>query len=151
MHMDRPSSPKSLLQVVWVLFVLLWGCVGCSSLSTMTTDSNPKELRLAIDQFHNAVRWEAYDAAMIFVSPPLMDDFSRLSDMLRDKVRITDFEVRQPRFDAKTKSGWVTVHFKLYRQNNPQLETIAVREKWTFPDKGDRWQIVQHDFKDLMR
>jgi hypothetical protein len=149
MHMENRHTLTNLMRVLGIVGLVLWGCTYCSSMET-TADINPKDLRLAIDQFHNAVRWEAYDRALIFVSPSLVDDFSRLTDRLEGKVRVTEFDVRRPRFDPQTKCGWITVHFKLYRYNSPQLETKTVREQWCLANKGDLWQIVQHDFKELM-
>jgi hypothetical protein len=149
MHMKHQHIPTNLMRILSTIFLVLWSFTSCGSMGT-STDIHPKELYLAIDQFHNAVMWEAYDKALIFVSPSLADDFSRLGDRLAGKIRVTEFDVRRPQFDPKTKCGWITVNFKLYRRSNPQLETKTVREKWCPADKGDLWQIVQHDFKEVM-
>jgi hypothetical protein len=138
-----------LYRAIWVFILILWGAAGCGSVGESTNDS--KGFGLAIDQFHSAVRWEAYDRALRFVSPPLVDDFYLLTDILQDKVRIMEYEVRNLSFDEKGEAATATVFFKLYRQNSPQLQTRTIREKWAYADKEKTWQIVQHDMTELMR
>ena len=136
--------------------MLLWGAfllilVAGASCTTMGNSyKNARGFNLAVDQFHNAMRWEAYDTALLFVSPPLVDDFWRLADALQGKIRIMEYEIRQPVCDPRNGSGSVTVNVKLYRQDGPTLQTRTVRQKWVYLAKEDIWQIVQHDLKELM-
>lgn len=134
---------------MWVVMVISWGAAGCGSLGESTRES--KGFGLAIDQFHSAVRWEAYDRALPFVSPPLVDDFYDLTDILQSKVRIMEYEVRNLSIDQKGETATATVFFKFYHQNSPQLQTKTIREKWAYADKEKIWQIVHHDMKELMR
>jgi hypothetical protein len=138
----------SLTRFTATLCLLLAGAMSCSSIGS--TYNNPKGFNLSVDQFHNALRWEAYDTALVFVSPPLVDDFWQLADILQGKIRIMEYEVRQPVMDPISGSGSVTVHFKLYHQDGPRLQTRTVREKWVYLPKEKIWQIVRHDLDELM-
>jgi hypothetical protein len=123
--------------------------MSCSALSN--SHNNLKDFGFAVDQFHNAMRWETYDTALLFVSPALADDYYRLTDVLQGKIRIMEYEIRNPLYDPRDRTGSVTVHFKLYHCDGPRLQTKTVQEKWVYMDKENRWQIVQHDLKELMR
>lgn len=138
-----------LCRALWITLLLMYGTAGCGSLGESPKES--KEFSQAIDQFHAAVRWEAYDRALPFVSPPLVDDFYDLTDILQGKVRIMEYEVRNLSFDQKGETATATVFFRFYHQDSPQLQTRTIREKWAYAGKEKIWQIVHHDMKELMR
>lgn len=148
MHRFRTNGPGPGLWLVGACCLVL--AIGASCGSMGKSYNNAKGFNLAVDQFHNAMRWEAYDTALMFVSPPLVEDFWRLADMLQGKIRIMEYEVRQPLYDPRNGSGSVTVHIKLYHQDGPRLQTRTVREKWVYLGNEDMWQIVHHDLKELM-
>lgn len=148
MHLVKRKRWRPLLRFVGVLLVIVTAGMSCSALGN--SHSNLKDFGFAVDQFHNAVRWETYDMALLFVSPPLADDFYRLTDVLQGKIRIMEYEIRNPLYDPLSRTGSVTVHIKLYHSDGPRLQTKTVQEKWAFMDKENRWQIIQHDLKELL-
>jgi len=148
MHRLKSKGPRARL---WIMGAFLAALVTGASCATLGDSyNNPRGFNLAVDQFHNAIRWEAYDTALLFVSPPLVDDFWRLADMMQGRIRIMDYEIRQPVCDPKSGSAFVTVHFKLYHQDGPKLQTRTVREKWAYVGKERMWQLVQHDLAELI-
>jgi hypothetical protein len=148
MHFVKINGSRALGGCAAGLFLVLAIVTSCSSLGN--SQNNLKDFGFAVDQFHNAMRWEKYDIALLFVSPKLADDFYRLTDLLQDKIRIMEYEIRNPLYNPQDRSGLVTVHFKLYHCDGPRLQTKTVQERWVYMNKENRWQIAEHDLKELM-
>jgi hypothetical protein len=109
---------------------------------------NEKGLLLAVDRFSKDIRWEDYKSASSWIAPEAKDQFWDQADRLHEGVRIVDYQVVDVLLDGI--SGKVTLRYRFYQKQNPQIQTRTLHQQWLFSDKNGVWQVVRNDFQRLM-
>jgi hypothetical protein len=114
---------------------------GCASVTQRKL--NPEGLREAVVKFNDAVRWRDYQQAALWVSAVQQEAYWRQTEDLRDDVRIVDYQIQRVDYDANTASGLVTLRYRFYKVQNPQLQFKNVQQRWQYDEQEANWRIVQ--------
>ena len=126
--------------VALVLFVplLAAGCAGMTQ-----RKMNEEGLREAVVKFNDALRWRDFQHAILWVAFPQQEDFWRQTEVLQDNVRIVEYQIQNLQVDASSASGSVTLRYRFYKVQNPQLQFQNVQQRWQYLDQEANWRIVQ--------
>jgi hypothetical protein len=122
-----------------VLVALL--AVGCAGMTQMKL--NEDGLREAVVKFNDALRWRDYQQAIVWVAPTQQEDFWRQTEILQENFRIVDYQVQRLQFDASSASGSVTLRYRFYKVQNPQVQSQNVQQRWQYFEQASNWRIVQ--------
>ena len=127
-------------RVALVLFVplLAAGCAGVTQWKM-----NEEGLREAVVKFNDALRWRDFQHAILWVAFPQQEDFWRQTEALQDNIRIVEYQIQRLQFDAMSASGSVTLRYRFYKVQNPQLQFQNVQQRWQYLDQEANWRIVQ--------
>jgi hypothetical protein len=104
----------------------------------------------SIEQFDDAIRWEDYKTAGLYLEAPFQKGFWDLADNLQRKVKITGYEVRKVDHPDKSPSADVLLCFRVYYTNDPCIRTVNLRQHWSFDEKDKHWVVVNHDLEALL-
>ena len=118
--------------------LLAAGCAGVTQ-----RKMNEDGLREAVGKFNDALRWRDYQHAALWVGFPQQEDFWRQTEALQDNVRIIDYQIQRLQVDASSASGSVTLRYRFYKVQNPQLQFQNVQQRWQYLDQEANWRIVQ--------
>ena len=136
----------------WMLFFPCWVCLVAGFTSSCTTfggqKSNEKGLLLAAERFSQDLHWEDYKSALTSIAPAARGEFMDLVERLQGRVRIVGYQI----MDVGTSglSGNVTLRYRFYQKQNPQLQTRTLHQLWLFSEKDGVWQVVRYDLQQLM-
>jgi hypothetical protein len=122
--------------------------LSCSSTGEKKTGS--ETLLPSVEKFNNAVRWEEYKTAGLFLDTPLQKAYWNLVDRLQGLVKITGYEIRK--IDQKEKSPFADVFicFRLYRTNDPYIRSVTLHQRWAYKEKGKHWVVAEHDLESFI-
>jgi len=139
------------LRMLWfpLLLCLLAGLL-CSCSLWGGQKSNEEGLLAAADLFNTDVRWEDYKAAAACIAPSDKAKFWNQVDRLQGRVRIMDYQVVDVELRDDGESGTVTLRYRFFYKNNPQIQTITLRQQWIFSGKDRAWQVVENDLQRMM-
>lgn len=140
-------TPKNLLPF-FLICALLCSFSSCSSMGGQK--KGEEGLATAIDRFNSLVRWEDYKSAAVFLNPPLKETFWQEMDLLQRFVRILDFQIRDVSMGSDMTSGNVTLRFRYYCTDDPNVQTKTVQQNWRFLEKEKSWQVAKHGLHALI-
>ena len=136
----------------WMIIFPCWLCLvaGFSSSCTMFggQKSDDQGLLLAAESFNQALRWEDYKSALAWIAPAARGEFMDQVDRLQDRVRIMGYQVMDAGISGL--SGNVTLRYRFYQKQNPQLQTRTLHQQWLFSEQDRAWQVVRNDLQLLM-
>jgi hypothetical protein len=112
--------------------------------------SGEEGLLAAADHFNTDVRWEDYKAASACIAPSGKEEFWNQVERLQGRVRIMDYQVVDVGLKDDGESGTVTLRYRFFHKNNPQIQTKTLRQQWLFSKKDRTWQVVEYDLQKLM-
>jgi hypothetical protein len=132
------------LRVSLILFLAL---IVASCASTGRQEKKLEELlKLSVDAFNGAFRWEDYVQAAAFVPKDKEERFWAEVDKFKGKIRITDYEVREVEFKDERSSGTAILHFQYWRPASPTLESVTFTQKWYYSEKDKLWKVSDSGF-----
>jgi hypothetical protein len=114
---------------------------GCASMAQRRL--NAEGLREAVGKFNDAIRWRDYQQAILWVSFEQQEEFWRRTEALQSSLRIVDYQVQHLQVDAGSASGSVTLRYRFYRVQNPQVRSLTVYQRWHYVESETNWRIVQ--------
>jgi len=129
---------RQTVALVLLVPLLTAGCAGVTQWKM-----NEEGLREAVVKFNDALRWRDFQHAILWVAFPQQEDFWRQTEALQDNVRIIEYQIQRLQFDAMCASGSVTVRYRFYKVQNPQLQFQNVQQRWQYFDQEANWRIVQ--------
>jgi hypothetical protein len=129
---------RQTVALVLLVPLLAAGCAGVTQ-----RKMNEEGLREAVVKFNDALRWRDYQHAILWVASPQQEDFWRQTEVLQDNVRIVDYQIQRLQVDANTASGSVTLRYRFYKLQNPQLQSQNVQQRWQYLEQETNWRIVQ--------
>lgn len=128
------------LAVVPVIFI--FGLVGgCAALNK--SKNNVKELASAVEAFNTALRWGDFKQASVFVAPASQEKFWQQSDKLEGRMRLTEYDIRYINWQSTAHFVPVTIRYRYYFTNDPNLETETVTQIWSYSEEMQHWLITQ--------
>jgi hypothetical protein len=128
-------------------FILFLALIVASCASTGGKDKKLEDsLKLSVDAFNSAFRWEDYREAAAFVPPDKKEHFWAEVDRFKGKIRIVDFNLREVELKEKSTSAGATLHFQFWRLESPTLQTVTFTQKWYFVEKDKQWKVSDSGF-----
>jgi hypothetical protein len=129
---------RQTVALVLLVPLLAAGCAGVTQ-----RKMNEEGLREAVVKFNDALRWRDYQHAVLWVASPQQEDFWRQTEAMQDNVRIVEYQIQRLQVDASSASGSVTLRYRFYKVQNPQLQFQNVQQRWQYLDQEANWRIVQ--------
>ncbi len=135
-----------------LLFVLFLVLIAASCASTGGHDKKLGEsLKLSVDAFNDAFRFEEYTEAAAFVPADKKERFWAEVDGFKGKIRIADFDVREVEHKDKSTSANPILYFQFWRLDSPILQTVTLTQKWYFDQKDKQWKVSDSGFGAITR
>jgi len=128
-------------QTVALVLLVPFLAAGCAGMTQR--NMNEDGLREAVVKFNDALRWRDYQQAILWVASAQQEDFWRQTEALQDNVRIVDYQIQRLQVDASNASGSVTLRYRFYKLQNPQLQFQNVQQRWQYLEQAANWRIVQ--------
>jgi hypothetical protein len=144
MGLMRPHGRTFLF--FWLVCLAAGFFSSCSTLRGQNEDE--KGLILAVERFSKDIRWGDYRSAAAWVDPSAKEEFWDQADRLREAVRILDYQIVDVGLNGF--SGKVTLRYRFYQKQNPQIQTRTLHQHWLFSDQDRAWQVVRNDLHKLM-
>ena len=145
------TGPKKLRRP----FVLFLALVVTSCASTGGQDTHNKKLeaslKLAVDAFNSAFKWEDYAEAAAFAPKDKKERFWAEVDKFKGKIRIVDFGVREVEITDKGASASAILYFQFWRLESPTLQTITFTQKWRYVEKEKQWKLSDSGFEAITK
>src|SRR5271157_1411746 len=131
-------------------FILFLALIAASCASTGGQEKQDKKLeaslRLSVDAFNSAFRWEDYTGAETFVPKGKKEQFWAEVDKFKGKIRITDFNLREVELTDKNTSANAILNFQFWRLESPTLQTLTFTQKWHYTEKDKQWKLSDSGF-----
>ncbi|MDY0041879.1 MAG: hypothetical protein RBS57_16320 [Desulforhabdus sp.] len=109
-----------------------------------------KDLKTAVEGFNTALRWGDYKTASVFVAPSLQEQFWQQADIMENRIRVTDYDIRNVSMPATGESFPVIIRFHYYITNDPHLQTRTVRQQWLYSEGSESWTTTQSGLDALL-
>ena len=143
MTQSAKTGPRR-LRLPFILFLAL---IVASCASTGGQDKKLEDsLKLSVDAFNTAFRYEEYTEAAAFVPADKREHFWAEADRFKGKIRITDFNLREVEHKDKSTSANPILYFQFWRLESPILQTVTFTQKWYFDQKDKRWKVSDSGF-----
>ncbi|MFZ0927959.1 MAG: hypothetical protein WAN11_05140 [Syntrophobacteraceae bacterium] len=139
---EKTGSRKLWLPFILFLAVLVTSCASTGGQEKKSENS----LKLSVDIFNGAFRWEDYAEAAAYVPADKKERFWAVTDKLKGKVRITDFNLREVEFKDKSHTANAILQFQFWRFESPTLQTVTFTQKWYFIEKEKQWKVSDSGF-----
>jgi len=99
------------------------------------------DLVKSTEAFNKALRWGDFKAASCWIPPTGKGSFWQFAEAMQNKLRITEFEVRDVFLDSTGSSGTSIVLYKFYYTNSPCLQTRTLSLRWAHAANSKAWQL----------
>jgi hypothetical protein len=110
--------------------VLLLGCFA-----TNRAESNRESLGETASAYYNLLMWKYYDRASLFVDEDKRDEFERFILESRDKLNITNYELRDVVFNSDEKKGLVRVLISYYKYPSVSEKNVLLEDTWILKER----------------
>jgi|GEM_PF-1230414 len=137
--MCRPESRFFCIVLITFLFVSPF-LYSCTTMGEKARGSE-KDLVKSTEAFNVALRWNDFKSASCWIPPTCKESFWQFAEAMQNKLRITDFEVRDVSVDGTGTAGTAIVLYKYYYTHSPCLQTRTVSLRWTHTEKSKIWQL----------
>jgi hypothetical protein len=131
-------------------FILFLALIVASCASTGGQEKQDKKLeaslRLSVDAFNSAFRWEDYTGAATFVPKDKKEQFWTEVDKFKGKIRIVDFNLRDVELKDKNASADAILYFQFWHLESPTLQTVTFTQKWQYTEKDKQWKVSDSGF-----
>jgi hypothetical protein len=132
------------LRLPFILFLTL---IIASCASTGGQDKKLEDsLKLSVDAFNSAFKWEEYTEAAAFVPTGKKEHFWAEADRFKGKIRITDYNLREVEHKDKSTSANPILYFQFWRLESPTLQSVTFTQKWSFDQKDKHWKVIDSGF-----
>ncbi len=132
------TGPKKLwLPLILFLALIMASCASTGSQEKKLDDS----VKLSIEAFNSAIKWEEYTEAATFVPTDKKEQFWAVMDKLKGKIRITEYNLREVERKEKRLSADAILQFQFWRLESPTLQTVTFTQKWYFTEKDKQWRV----------
>lgn len=157
MTQSAKTGPRK-LRTSFVLFLALI-VASCASSGGGAEKKLDESLKVSIDAFNTAFRWEDYAAAANFIPPGQKDQFWAEVDRFKGKIRIIEFSLREVELKDKGKdlskdkntSATANMHFEFWRLDSPTLQRVNLTQKWFYTGKDRLWKVIDPGFGVMTR
>jgi hypothetical protein len=146
---------------LWLSFILFLALLAASCASTGGGGDEKKlgeSLKLSVEAFNSAFRWEEYKEAAAFVPSGKKEQFWAEVDGFKGKIRIVEYTLRDVDLKDKNCSASVIMYFQFWRLEQPTLQTVTFTQKWYFVQKdkqgkaGDSgWKVSDSGFGAMLK
>jgi hypothetical protein len=141
------QSLKTGLRRLRLPFILILALIAASCASTGGQDKKRGEsLKVSVDEFNSAFKWEEYTEAAAFVPSDKKEHFWAEVDRFKGKIRITDYNLREVDQKDKSTSANAILYFQFWRLESPTLQTVTFTQKWSFDQKEKQWKVSDSGF-----
>jgi hypothetical protein len=140
-------SFRQLLKAAFILAAFLT-LASCTDMGLKKEGS--EVLKEAVDAFNTAFRWEEYKSASIWVEPDKKEQFWKLADAFKGKVRIIDLNIREIIVSKDGLTGAAILYFQYYRTDSPVVKTTTLTQKWATRPKEKMWYVTYSGLKTLL-
>ena len=132
---------------LWLPLILFSALLVTSCASTDGQNKKSEDtLKLSVDIFNGAFRWEDYAEAAAYVPADKKERFWAVADKLKGKIRITEFNLRDVEFKDKSHTASAILQFQFWRLESPTLQTVTFTQKWYFIEKEKLWKVSDSGF-----
>ena len=143
MRQTGKTGPRKLrLPFVLLLALIVASCASTGGEGKKLEDA----LKVSVDAFNSAFRWEDYREAAAFVPPDKKEQFWAEVDKFKGKIRITDFNLREVELKDKSTSADAILYFQFWRLESPTLQTVTFTQKWRYTEKDKHWKLSDSGF-----
>jgi len=137
------TGPRKLrLPFVLFLALIVASCASTGGEGKKLEDS----LKLSVDAFNSAFRWEDYKEAGAFVPPDKKEQFWAEVDKFKGKIRIIEYNLREVELKDKSRSANAILYFQFWRLESPTVHTVTFTQKWYFVEKDRLWKVSDSGF-----
>jgi len=141
------SNGKFEAQKLCLCLILTISLMLASCASTGGPDKKQAQsLAASVDLFNSSFRWEDYKAAASFVPVDRREAFWSEVDKFKDKIRLTEYEIREVEFLGKGPQASAIVRFQFWRLESPLLENASFTQKWLYNEKDKHWRVIDSGF-----
>ena len=137
---------RSMFLLSWLICLLAGFSASCNTLGG--EKQNEEGLLLAVDRFNKDLRWEDFKSASALIDSAAKEKFWDEADRLHATVRIVDYQIVDTDVDGYAAN--VTLRFRFYQKQNPQVQTRTLHQQWLFSEKDRAWRVVKDDVRKLM-
>jgi hypothetical protein len=142
----------SIRWIRWMFFFPCWVCLVVGLVSSCTLlggqRGDQKGLLAAAERFNQDLRWEDYKSALTWVAPTAKEEFMDQAERLQGRVRIMGYQVMDAGLNGLY--GNVTLRYRFYQKQNPQLQTMTLHQQWLFSESDSAWQAMRWDLQKLL-
>jgi hypothetical protein len=129
-----------------VAYLVIGFCIGCAS---MGGGRSEEDLMAAAVKFNDAVRWQNYKNAAVFLDASHQEAFWKVADRLSDKVRVTEYEIRSVSREEPS-SAVLLIKYSYFRLNDPRIKPATLHQKWRYEEKAGMWKVTQPDIEAML-
>jgi hypothetical protein len=142
MTQNEKTTPRK-LRLPFILFLTL---IVASCASTGQDKKLGDSLKLSVDAFNSAFRWEDYTDAAAYVPADKKELYWAEVDRLKGKLRIVEYSLRQVDHKDKSPSADAILYFQFWRVEAPSLQTVTFTQKWRFTEKDKQWKVIDSGY-----
>lgn len=94
-------------------------------------------LRKCVMLYNDGIRWGQWKQAAAFLPPDKREDFIERKEAQQDTTRVTEFEIRDVRYDSSNDTATVLVEYAWHRYPSLVVARGRVRQHWAF--RANEW------------
>ena len=150
------DSMTQTLKFIWSkiqlpIFVILALTVAACGSTGKEEKKEVEALKVSVEAFNDAFKWEDFLAAYSFVPPGKKEEFWAEVDKFKGKVRVVEYQVRDIQHDVKSPSATAILHFQFWRTDAPTIQTVSFKQHWYYFEKEKRWKVLDSGFGVMTR
>jgi hypothetical protein len=152
------QTGKTSRRKLWRPFILFLALIVASCASTGSQEKQEKldkkleaSLRVSVDAFNSAFRWEDYTGAAAFVPKDKKEQFWVEVDKFKGKIRIVEFNLREVELTDKSAGANVIMHFQFWRLESPTVQTVTFTQKWHYTEKDKQWRVSDSGYGAIVK
>ncbi len=109
------------------------------------TQKAQSDLKDAVIQFNEGIRWGRLQEVMPRVSPENAEHFMKMHEKFGSEIQLTDYELINSTYNNENKTAKVTVRISWYRQNEMELCNTILLQEWEL--KGADWMMMTETYQ----
>ena len=129
----RPGLGVAIHGAALVLLALAVGCSGSAS--------NREKLVDSLTYLVDAMRWQQWDQASIFVAPEARGAYIEAHESLADQIDVTDVEVTRRVAAPDGKTTTIVVSLSWLAKNDPVVKKTVLEQRWEL--RRSSWLIAK--------
>ena len=127
--------------------ILFFALIVASCASSGSHEKKMQEaMKLSVEAFNGAFKWEDYADAAAFVPMAKKEAFWAEVDKFKGKIRLTEYEVREVHVNEISGLATAILRFQYWRPDEPTLVSVTLTQKWYYVEKDKLWKIGESGF-----